>query len=473
MTDVRPARSGPGRVAAADPPERSTPWRSGAILVGACVAAAVLSLLAPWALAFDPQVWLIWGRDATQGALDMDAGPSWKPLPVLLTTLLAPLGDGAQPEAWMVVARACGLLAVAGAAVLASRLGGRLAGAVAALLVLASPWWLLHTSLGNSEGLLAASVLWGVIAGLERRHGAALALALAAGLLRPELWPFVALHAAWLWRAEHAWRTAIVASLGTLGTAWLLPDALGLGGALQASEIARGTASPQSAAHAAVPGLAVLADAAGHLSFAGAAAAAAAVLPWRQAPAGLRRIALAALAYTALVALAAQGGYAGNPRYLVPATALGAVVAGVGAARLADLLRARLSLPPGRWWWPAVLAMSVALLAPLRAGDLRADVREIGWRAEQRTALDDAVARAGGAPALAACGPVRTAHLTRALVAWRLDLPLPDIDAAPQVPGVLLRSQPTQGAALEPRVPPGASRTARAPGWEIWESCGP
>ena len=37
---------------------------------------------------------------------------------------------------------------------------GRLAGVVAALVMALSPWWLLNSALGNSEGWLAAAVLW-------------------------------------------------------------------------------------------------------------------------------------------------------------------------------------------------------------------------------------------------------------------------------------------------------------------------
>ena len=138
-------------------------WSRGLALVSACVAGATLSLLAPWALAFDPQVWVLWGRDALELSLDTDGGPSWKPLAVLITTAVAPAGSAAG-VLWLVVARAGGLLAVAGALYVGRRLGGRAAGAVAALVLLASPWWLLHTALGNSEGLLAAASAVG-------RHG--------------------------------------------------------------------------------------------------------------------------------------------------------------------------------------------------------------------------------------------------------------------------------------------------------------
>ena len=134
-------------------------------MVGAAVAVAALSLLLPWALAFDPLAWLVWGRETGRLALDTTSGPSWKPFPVLFTTPLAVFGDAA-PALWSVVARAGGLLALVGAFALGARLAGRWAGAAAVAVMALSPWWLFNTALGNSEGLLAAAVLWAVIAHL-------------------------------------------------------------------------------------------------------------------------------------------------------------------------------------------------------------------------------------------------------------------------------------------------------------------
>ena len=109
----------------------------------------------------------MWGRETGRLALDTSSGPSWKPFPVVFTTPLALFGDAA-PALWLVVARAGGLLALAGAFALATRLGGRWAGIAAAAVMALSPWWLFNTALGNSEGLLAAAVLWAVVAHLER-----------------------------------------------------------------------------------------------------------------------------------------------------------------------------------------------------------------------------------------------------------------------------------------------------------------
>ena len=421
-------------------------------MVPACVAVAAVSLLAPWALAFDPQVWVLWGDGAYHLALDTEGGPTWKPLAVLGTTLLAPFGDAAEPL-WLVVARAGGLLALAGAYALAERLAGRVAGAVAALAMALSPWWLLNAALGNSEGLLAASILWAVLAHLAGRPRAALALAACAGLLRPEVWPFVGLYVMWLRRPEG------LLAIAAIGVGWLLPDALGQDGLFAASDVARRTASPGSAQLEPVPGLAVLEDAVGQFTVPALLLSALALVPWRRASWTVRAMALAALAYVAIVAVSAQGGFAGNPRYLVPAAALGCVLAGVGVARLG-----RLALPAA--------AVAAVALAITQAGHLRRDVDSLDWRADQRRELDALIAKAGGEAAVKRCGGVHSGFYWRALVAARLDVRLARIDFPTSEPGVLLRSPPLEGAPLQPgRIPPGYVRRATAPGWELWGTC--
>ena len=422
--------------------------RSAAVVAG-CVAVAALSMLLPWALAFDPQVWVMWGKDAFALELDTEAGPSWKPLSVLVTTILAPAGDASE-ALWMVVARTGALLAPAGAAVLAERLGGRIAAVAAVAAMLLSPWWLTNAALGNSEGILAAAVLWAVVAHLDGRHGAVLLLGLAAGLLRPEVWPFLGLYGLWIWRERPALRPAAVAALAAIGVGWLLPDVLGIGGAFEASSIARGVASPGSAQHAAVPFLAVLADAVEQVTVPAFLGLLAALVPWRRAGWTERAMALAALAYVLEVAISAQAGYAGNPRYLVPAAALGAVLAGVGVARLAHERR-------------AVLAVFAVALVGFQATTVVADTRDILWRADQRTGIGVALDRAGGPRALRACGEIRSGHFWRALVAARFDLPLLSIDTPARAPGVLVRAPsdaPPRSSRVRRR---GRSRALRRP----------
>lgn len=430
------------------------------------MALAAASLLLPWALAFDPQAWVVWGRDAGRLELDTGGGPSWKPLPVVATTPFSFLGDPA-PALWLVVARAGGLLALAGAWVLAARLGGRAAGAAAALAMALSPWWLFNTALGNSEGLLAASALWAVIAHLAGHRRAALALGTAAALLRPEVWPFLGLYGLWLWRTEPASRRALVAAGFLVPLLWLGPDALGIGGALSASRAARGEPSLGSAALEDVPGLAVLADAVALLTIPATVAAVIAVIAVPRRADGAagavaaRRLAGAlaagACAWVAVVAVMAQAGYAGNPRYLVAAMAFGCVLAGAGATRIARS--------------PGAVVLVVAVGA-ITVGDLRDQLSDVGARADRREALPDLVAAAGGRDAIVGCARVRTAPDVRPLVAWELDISMLGIDQPPEPPVALVRWRPHGGGPVEPPLPQGElTLLGRAPYWEAWGAC--
>jgi len=421
--------------------------------VAACAALAALSLLLPWALAFDPQVWVAWGHDAFHGHLDTRGGPTWKPLSVLVTTLLAPLDRDAEPV-WAALGRMGGLLALWGAYALGERLAGRFAGIAAALVMALSPWWLLNSALGNSEGWLAAAVLWAVIAHLAGRRRAALALAVAAGLLRPEVWPFLGLYGLWLWREGD--RVAPALGFAAIAVGWLLPDALGTEGLFAAGSTARKTASEGSAQLADVPFLAVLWDAVDQLGVAAAPLAIAALVPWRRAEPVLRALALAGVAYVLIVAVTSQAGFAGNPRYLVPAEALFCVLAGVGAARV-----------------PRVLAIALlVVLAAFSVAHIRRDLDSIAWRAQQRQHLDVALERAGGARALERCGNVQSGYYWRALVSSRLHADIAQLDLPRDPTRVLVRGPAEDGGEYEPeRIERGLTRRVALPDWEIWTAC--
>jgi hypothetical protein len=441
--------------------------------VAGAVAVAAASLLLPWALAFDPQAWVVWGRDAGRLALDTSGGPSWKPLPVIVTTPLALTGDP-TPALWLVVARAGGLLALAGAWTLAARLGGRVAGASAAAVMAISPWWLFNTALGNSEGLLAAAALWAVVAHLAGRRRAALALGTAAALLRPEVWPFLGLYGVWLWRREPSARAAGV----VVPLLWLGPDVLGIGGALSASRAARGEPSLGSAALEDVPGLAVLADAVVLLTVPATLAAVAGTIAGSRLA---RALAAAAAAWILIVAVMAQAGYAGNPRYLVAAMAFGCVLAGAGGAWLgAEIVRRRAGFPAivprvrravARGAAAGAAVLVVAVLA-ITADELRDQVSDVGARADRREALPDMVTAAGGRDAITSCAPVRTAPDVRPLVAWELDISMLGIDRPPEAPVVVVRWRPHGGGPVEPALPAGDFRLlGRAPYWEAQAAC--
>ncbi len=446
-----------------------------AAAVAAAVVVAALSLLLPWALAFDPLAWLVWGRETDRLALDTATGPSWKPFPVVFTAVFA-LWQQAAPALWMIIARAGGVLALGGAYVLGARLAGRWAGAAAVAVMALSPWWLFNTALGNSEGLLGAAVLWAVIAHLSGRTRAALACATAAALMRPEAWPFLGLYGLWLWRRGEE-RHAVIAAAAIVPLLWFGPDLLGAGGALGASHTARGVPSPGSAKLADFPFLAVLGDTA---TISTLPAVVAALLAACLGGPLTRRIFIAAAAWVVIVAVMTAAGYAGNPRYLAAAAALGAALAGAGAVLLATRAVARLTgrdeavVAHGRAW-AAPLGALVLVVAVLltTGGTLRDQWTELGARAAAADAFDPVIEQAGGRDALVACSRVRTSARARSLVAWRLDLPMRDLDAAPEPPAVIIRSKWFYGQGLEPAPQPGFEPLATTPRWQIVTACGP
>jgi hypothetical protein len=78
-------------------------------LIAVSLALAGVSLLLPSEASYDPWAWLVWGRELAHLELDTTGGPSWKPLPVAFTGVVAPLAEldeGLPPALWMVVARA-------------------------------------------------------------------------------------------------------------------------------------------------------------------------------------------------------------------------------------------------------------------------------------------------------------------------------------------------------------------------------
>jgi hypothetical protein len=439
-----------------DRPARST--------VLAALLVALASLPLGHALAFDASAWVVWGREVWALDLQTGAGPSWKPFPVLFTAPFAVLGDGAG-AAWLVVARAGALLAVVGAARLAARAAGPWAGVVAAGTLVLSPWWLLNGALGNADPLLGALVVWAFLTFDDGRPRAAFWLGVAGALIRPEVWPFLALYALWLLRTGRLpWAHALGAGAGVLAL-WVVPDALSSG--LASTSGATGTASAGSAGLTSFPFGTVLVDLgeqAPWLGLTAALAGAGALDALRRR--GLVRPGPAArpawwlalvLAYTLLVAAMAQVGFAGNPRYLVPALVLLAAVSGVVVA-LPDAVRAtpkdvkdgRAATPatPATAGWTArdraaVAVVVLVALAVAGAGAIRDQARALDERAAVRRGLADAVRDAGGLDAVRRSGPVRSGDPgLRALVAETLHESVPAASARPRPGETVARPLP-------------------------------
>jgi hypothetical protein len=417
----------PGRLPG--PPARAarpTPSRTALL---ACLALAAVSLLVNDEFTYDPTAWLVWGREITHLDLVTTHGPSWKPLPVLFTTPFALAGDTAAPLLWLVVARAGGLFAVVLAYRLAARFAGRWAGAIAALSLILESVFAYHFLRGNSEGLLAAAVLWGLERHLDGRPWQAFELGLAAGLIRPEVWTLVALYGLWLVvvgrREGRGGRAAsIVAAGGALMLAlWFVPELIGSGNLFRAASRALEPV-PDSPAQAAVPFVAAFTNAAGALvvpTYVGALIAV--VLAASDRPRGAPILGLAALSTVLMLSVAAgaQIGFTGNVRYVTLPASLVCVLAGIGWVGAHAFMRRRFGRDRAR----AAAAAAILVALPFvffGASTVRDGLRAVEDQTDYNESLTAAIRAVGGPDVLKRCGAVYAGQFDTQRVAWELHL---------------------------------------------------
>ena len=441
---------------------------------------AAVSLLFGRQATYDPTAWLIWGREIVHGDLSTTSGPSWKPLPILVTAPTALLGDTAQQQIWLVVARAGALAALALAYRLAWRLEGPVAGVIAAVALLCSSGYATRTFRGDSEGLLVAIAFGAVEAHLRGRRWLTFGLIVAATLMRPELFVFAVGYGLWLvWvvptAAPRRRTLAIVTAAGVLVVAaWLIPEEIGSGELFRAASRALLPVAG-SPATADFPFLATFTNAAAALPWPLYAAGlwyvlAAIVAVRRRRVDGSARLALAlaaiATATMVLIALMAQAGFTGNIRYLTIPIGLTGIVGGAGLARLGKLAWARL----GPRWGVVAIVLGASVVAPFAAHAVvrtRDEVRSGQRETALYAALPDAIARAGGRAAVLRCGSPITLDLDVQAVVR--DLGVRQVRGAKfaLVPGTIVarRGSPL---ARDPRFP---HHRAITPLWVITSSC--
>jgi len=460
-------------------------WRGILAILAAAAASPLLVRTAP---GYDPWSWLLWGREVAGGTLSTVAGPAFKPLPVAVCALLAPLGSVA-PVAWVVLVRAAAGVALwsayrLGRALTAERVGlvaaadaprwaGRAGGALAAIGVALAGRFALEASRGSEAPLVIAGALGAIACWRAGRLRAALALGAACALLRVEAWPFLAVAGVVAWRREPGARVLVAALAVAIPAAWFVPEWLGSGDALRSGSRAR-IPNPDQPALADVPALASLWAAAELLLvplWVGV------VLAMRDPR--CRAFAAAGGAWVLLVAVMAQAGFSGEPRYALPGVALLAVSGAAGLARAAAIVAAgaapRRAVSGGApWWRRAALALAAAVLAIAAVPEVAelADVRSAQahqWALARD--LDEAVRAAGGREAVLACGRPYVGPYRGPLMAYALDVTKRTVepDARPQAPGVVFRARLTAAAAPAPDAGPPFRPSARVGGGK---SCG-
>jgi hypothetical protein len=384
---------------------------------------------------------------------------------VLFTAPFSLAGDRWAPELWLVVAQAGGLLAFAYTFRLARRLAGPVAGVIAVAGLFLVDDLIRNFARGNSEGLLVAFCLWAVERHLDGHRRQAFVLGVLAGLLRPELWPFLLLYGLWLmWRDAGA-RWLVLGSGALTLVLWFVPEYLGSGDLFRAASRAR-EPNPDSAAFADHPFVETFERAQKTLMWpmligAGIALVRAAIDRDRL------RLALGAIAAALMIAVAAmtEAGFAGNLRYVALPAALVCVLAGAGWVELVRDAARRWGRVAGVALAAAAVAVCVPLVVPfvdLLTWDLDV-VRDESGAYDRLPAI---VAKAGGTEAMLACGPVYAPPFEVQAVAWAMHLHSEDVGVFAAPPGTTIAGK-TAALAHDPRFTPLTDNTR----WLVARNC--
>lgn len=422
------------------------------------LALAALSLALPSGPTYDPYAWLIWGRDiAHLGPTSTGGGTSWKPLPSFVDVLLTPLGAAAA-DGWIVIARAGALFAVFMAFRLVWRLtprGTRLPAALIATASLAlTHKWFENNGVGGAEGLMVAFGLLAIDRHLDGHRGQAFALLIAAALIRVEMSPFAAAYGAWLaWHGDARRRIAVASGLLVIPLLWLGGDWVASGRMTSGSDHALKPipGTPGASTHPAVAvieeALSMLPSGAWVAIVVGLLLATLELRPGRIRMTPLVALTALAVAWTAIVAVMAERGYAGEARFIFMASALEAVAAGIAVGELASRLRlpgiARRSrgampVPAGRPARAAATAaaslacLAFAFAAVPYARLLPHDAAAIDHIADLDAALARSVKNAGGAQAVTNCGDATAPWYTVTAIAWDLGVPAQEVHDRPE-----------------------------------------
>ncbi|MCX6394331.1 MAG: hypothetical protein NTY57_05705 [Solirubrobacterales bacterium] len=416
--------------------------RTAATIALACLLGGLLSLLVfNEGLTYDPAAWAVWAAELPHRTMGLGSGPSWKPFPVLVTAPFALVSWNFGGSAWLVIVRTCCLVT----SVLLWRMASRTidsenrpwstepaaltAGLVAATIPWLNPSWLQFALAGASEPVMLALLLCAVETHLAGYRKLTVAIGVAAGLIRPEVWLMLAIYGVWLLRKDGA-RVLPLLGVGV---------AVELGGWFGIPWLAGG--DPMQSSHRARVYVDRVVDLDEFLH------RVLTELPWpawmlialgivatvRLRNSLLRVLTAAGLGWLVVEIVMTEAGFSGIGRYAVPGLIILCVTAGAGAGFVVSLLpnwrRAALAV--------AAVVVGLTFVAQWPALSYRVDkVEQIGR--DGRAGLA-AINRAGGAThLLKKCGPMGTNWVYTPVLSWRAHVSLGNIGHRDFAPAILL-----------------------------------
>jgi hypothetical protein len=389
---------------------------------------------------FDPFGWLVWGHQIIYGRVNLNAAPSWKPLPFLFTVPFALFGQ-TSVSMWSVTSTAGTIFMGVFAFRIAFRLGRQAIGEDAGRWALAAVWvgalvagvGVLGmeglpklTYIANSDQLNTALVLAAIDAHVSRRPRLAYVVLFAAALGRPEAWPFVFLYGVWLaWKVPGS-RVLVVGGWVALLLAWYLPDYFWAKSISQAGklDLNKGTACQSDKVVCVAGRWANLYE----WPMQAAALIGVAIGLARRDRAILWMFAAALLWVIVEIAFALHG-FSAVYRYVMESAAVMIVIAGYAVSQLLTGLPGLLNRQSSRRMLIGAGAIVCVGLAVAEAPFLH--VRGFDWKvgADHARAegvvnrnLSRAVAAAGGPKAILACGPVAALNSHQSQLAWAMNL---------------------------------------------------
>ena len=407
-------------------------------VVGAAGSAVVLP-----GLGYDAWAWMIWARELSHLSLDTTTGSTIKPLPMLVMIPFARFGDAA-PVLWLTIARASYLLLPVLAWRVVANLGAsRLGRALAAVFVLLTPVLFDAAVMGYSEPLTALLILAAIWRfQLERQRDSLVLLGLA-GLMRPELWPFIWVIAAWCAHKHYVGRySALVIAVAPI-LVWATISWLGSG-------VPFGGVSARESIRSGSGLFLTLAKSVSPLVLLGCALAM--FQASRSANRGVAVLLGCCVAWVGLFAVMTVSGFSDNARYLVPLSVTSALVAAWGI----DATTARITTPRGRQAAVGVCVLSIVGTFAISFHTLRNSVATFRTYSRAADGMIAAINVAGGRDQAIAVGrPIVMNWSRQTALAWQLNVPITgtqtiwrsDWTGSTSVPAVLIAAPPKAGGA--------------------------